>query len=206
MNTSLNCALSAALLLIAVSPVYAGGGKQTTYLQNWGVAPQTRMYGGASIGVASQDKFSDGNATAGKIYGGIRFNQAWSLEGGYMGFGEVEHEGKDDRNPMQLSSDSNALYVAGVGYMPVSNQMEVFGKAGLAKWTQDNTKEVPRIDTYDSLHDSGTSPMLGLGAQYWLNKNMQARAEWERVVNMGDGDDFETDADSFSIGLTFSTY
>lgn len=206
MNKSLNCALGAALLIIAVSPVQAGGGKQTTYLQNWGVAPQTRMYGGASIGVASQDKFSDGNAASGKIYGGVRFNQAWSLEGGYMGFGEVEHEGKEGRNAMQLSSDSNALYVAGVGYAPVSNKMEVFGKAGLAKWTQDNTKQVERIDTNESMHESGTSPVFGVGAQYWLSKNMQARAEWERVMNMGEGDDFETDADSFSVGLSFSTY
>ncbi|MCB1638762.1 MAG: hypothetical protein KDI15_07930, partial [Thiothrix sp.] len=53
--------------------------------------------------------------------------------------------------------------------------------------------------------DDGISPMLGLGVQYQLNQNLHLRTEWDHVFNTGSGSDYETDVDSYSIGMIYST-
>ncbi|PID50506.1 MAG: hypothetical protein CR991_01145 [Proteobacteria bacterium] len=198
--------LSTILLSLYLTPAHAGGGNNGAYLQNWGVSPQTRFYGGAGLGMASQDQFDDGNAAFGRIYGGVRFNHLFSAEVGYLGLGEVESDTMDGRNPATLKSDSRALYAAGLAYMPVSSNLELMGKAGVLKWDQDNTKHVERVDISSHSNDDGVSPLIGLGAQYWINPNIQTRVELEHIFGMGEADDYETDVNMLSAGLNFSTY
>lgn len=193
--------------LTIVSSVEAGGNYQK---QNWGVSPQAHLYGGASLGLSNQSAFDDGLTLGGKIYGGMKFNRMLGAEVGYMHIGEAEGESKDapgGRLKADLTSDMDAIYAAAVGYLPVAPHMDLIGKAGVARWSQANSKNVKEIAEKSSSSDEGISPLIGVGAQYRVGPNMHIRGEWEHTFGAGTEDtDFETGVDLLSVGMTFSTF
>lgn len=205
-------AIAASLLLglgglIISSTVEAGG---TYQRQNWGVSPQAHLYGGASLGLSNQGAFDDGITPGGKVYAGMKFNRMFGAELGYMSLGEAETVTKDSpggRLDADLTSDMDAIYAVGVGYLPVAPRMELLGKAGVAHWSQDSSKDVKDISEKTTTNDSGLSPLLGLGAQYRVGPNMHIRGEWEHAFGTGTEDtDFETGVDLMSVGVTFSSF
>ena len=108
-----------------------------------------------------------------KLFGGYQFNDMFGLEGNYTSFGE----------------DVTGMALAGVAAMPVGEQLEVFGKAGVMKWTDESVAGIDRSDS---------DMLLGIGASYIMDNNWGIRGEYETV----DGD---IDASMYSIGATFST-
>ncbi|WP_298606989.1 outer membrane beta-barrel protein [uncultured Thiothrix sp.] len=193
--------------LLMSSSVEAGGSYQK---QNWGVSPQAHLYGGGSLGLSNQGAFDDGLTVGGKVYGGMKFNRMLGAEVGYMHIGEAEGESKDTpdgRLKADLTSDMDAIYAAAVGYLPVAPHMDLIGKAGVARWSQDSSKDVKEIAEKSSTTDDGISPLIGVGAQYRVSPNMHIRGEWEHAFNAGTKDTaFETGIDLMSVGVTFSTF
>lgn len=187
------------------------------YLQGWGIAPQTRFYAGGSLGAANQNEYEDGNAVAGKLYGGLRYGRYLGAEVGYAALGDAETTGEGRVKP-SLINETDGLYAAVMGYIPMAQRTELFAKAGVMKWDSDytaNYKQTHNDNGYpdSSGNGSGTSPLIGVGAQYHLNPNMQLRGEWERVIGTGDkindnGYDYnyESDIDLLTVGLTISTF
>jgi hypothetical protein len=47
--------------------------------------------------------------------------------------------------------------------------------------------------------------LIGGGAQFQLNNNLRVRGEWEHMFNIGSDSAYETDADLYSLGLSYST-
>ena len=204
-------AIAASMLLglglVVSSSVDAGGNYQK---QNWGVSPQAHIYGGANLGLSNQGAFDDGLTVGGKVYGGMKFNRMFGAELGYMNFGEAETESKDTPNGRlvaDLTSNMDAVYAAGVGYLPVAPHMELIGKAGIARWSQESSKDVKEISEKTTATDSGISPLIGVGAQYRVGPNMHVRGEWDHAFGAGAEDtEFETGVDLLSVGVTFSTF
>lgn len=133
------------------------------------------LYGGAAVGQAETNCGKSGkcDSSAWKLFGGYQFNDMFGLEGNYTNFGE----------------DVTGLGLAGVAAMPVGEQLEVFGKAGVMKWTDESVSGTERSDS---------DMLLGIGASYIMDDNWGIRGEYETV----DGD---IDASMYSIGATFST-
>nr|CAA6830496.1 MAG: Unknown protein [uncultured Thiotrichaceae bacterium] len=178
------------------------------YLQGWGVAPQTRFYAGGNLGVAQNSEYDD-NGTAGKLYGGLRYGRYLGAEVGYALMGEVETPGEGRIAPT-LNNETDGIYAAAMGYLPVAHRTELFGKAGVMKWNSDYSTKYSKENNdigYEnsSSSDDGTSPLIGIGAQYHMNPNMFFRGEWERVLGAGN-DDNETDIDLLTVGVTLSTF
>lgn len=199
-------AIAASMLLglglVLSTSVEAGGSYQK---QNWGVSPQAHLYGGASLSLSNQNAFDEATV-GGKIYGGMKFNRILGAELGYMHLGEGSTTYKR-RTDFDLTSDMSAIYAAGVGYLPVAPHMELIGKAGLARWSQESTKYDHDIVEKTTASDSGFSPLVGIGAQYRVGSNMHLRGEWEHTFGAGTEDtDLETDIDLLSVGFTFSTF
>lgn len=185
--------------------VQAGG----DYLQGWGVAPQSRFYVGGSLGAANQNGFEEGSSGTGKLLGGMRYGRYLGAEIGYTALGEVERTGEERVAPV-IKGETDGLYAAVMGYMPVAHRTELFGKAGVMRWNSDYENDYSQDDNnngYDdsSSNDSGTSPLIGIGAQYHMNPNMFLRGEWERVISTGN-DANESDVDLLTVGVTLSTF
>ncbi|MFN3785781.1 MAG: outer membrane beta-barrel protein, partial [Thiothrix sp.] len=122
---------------------------------------QAPNYLGASIGKTSADSVCDpltwcGNtATSWKTFAGVRVNENIVLEGSYVDFGKQTGLGKAGTPDAQQASAFTLGAVAGI---PVSTQIEAFGKAGLARWTHKHQQNDSSTAT------TGTDVFVGAGA------------------------------------------
>ena len=121
--------------------------------------------------------------------------------------------GSQNGNPASMKNEVQSINAAGMAFVPITPQIEAFGKAGVGFWKRqseqtspDLTTTIPNskfITTQNS--DKGQSPLVGLGAQYRIDNNVHVRGEWEHLFNVGSDSNYETDMDSYSVGLTYST-
>ncbi|MBJ6610000.1 MAG: outer membrane beta-barrel protein [Candidatus Thiothrix moscowensis] len=185
------CAMSANTFAAESSAIFTPIGKSASKPDN---------YLGGSIGQSSADGFCDAlqncedTDQSWKLFGGVRVNETFVVEGGYINFGD--HKGQDAGT--DVSRSTTAAMLAGVAGIPVNEEIELFGKAGIARWSQERTDASGKSDS------KGTNLMMGAGANYDLGDNMGIRAEWERFKDIGDASS-KGDVDLLSVGVTFSS-
>jgi len=162
-----------------------------------------------SLGITSTSTVDDSD-TAWKLFAGYRFNKNFALEGGYADLGEATWNSTvtvPAAGTVSASWKGKAWSLAAVGILPVSEQFEVFGKIGAHRWDVDLsiTATGGGAVAADSLDDSGTGWLYGVGASYSFTKNMAVRAEWERYKDVGDENNTggQSDVDVWSLGLQF---
>ncbi len=172
----------------------------------------TKLYAGASIGAGRQgdtcnDPFFNGSCddkdVAWKVFGGARFNPMLGAEIAYNQLGSSKKSGTTAGSAASMENSLSGISASGVGYLPVAPDIEAFGKAGALFWNRETTQTTGTNNT--SSKDDGISPLVGIGAQYRLNDNLHLRGEWEHMFNTGADSAYETDADMYSVGLSYST-
>ena len=174
-----------------------------------------KYYLGAGIGAGRQggtceenfinDATCEDSGISYKVFGGARLNPMFAVEGGYRKFNDTKISGTDGSgNPTSLEKSISGYDLEAVAFFPVSQEIELFGKAGLMKWNQDTVKK----ETIQTSNDSETSVslLLGGGAEYKMNDNIKLRGEWERVFKTGGTNSSETDIDMITAGITFSAF
>lgn len=138
------------------------------------------------------------STTAFKIYGGYNYTQNFGVEAGYADLREASISG----GGATATSKPRALYVAATGTLPVNEQFSVFGKLGVSA---NRTKIGARYTGFnESVTDNQTSPFIGVGAAYVLNKNVSLVAEYENFGKVAkDGSD-SVKADLLSVGVRYA--
>lgn len=120
-----------------------------------------------------------------KIFGGYRFNDNVAVEVFHADLGDAEVS--DGVDWVKVGADGYG--VSAVGLLPVSDNFDLFAKAGMFHWSADVTSSVGV-----SGGDDGTDLTYGIGAAYNM-KNVSFRAEFERYDISGD------DIDMISAGV-----
>lgn len=173
-NTLLKTILASAITLSAVTattPVFADNG----------------FYTGIGVTQAFVDERGlDEDDTGGKIYGGYKFNDYFSIEGSYYDFGNIEDAGR------QLEADGVSLAI--IGSLPLTQYVSIFAKAGTHDWDAEARGVFPG----QSLRDSDTDAFYGAGVQYNFTDSITVRAEVERYEVE------ELDFDAATIGIQFN--
>jgi opacity protein-like surface antigen len=163
---------------------------------------QAPNYLGASIGSTTTDGFCNGlsacesTAKSWKAFAGVRMNENIVLESGYVDFGKQAGIASNGSTVGQQASAYTAAAIAGV---PVNDQIEAFGKAGVARWAVDTTTSTTTTAS------KGTDVLIGAGANYDFGNNMGVRAEWERYKDVGSDATHNNDIDLLSLGFIFSS-
>jgi opacity protein-like surface antigen len=163
---------------------------------------QAQNYLGASIGSIKANDFCSGLQECGnsdkswKAFAGIRANENIVVEGSYVNLGKQQGQ---DTVGNTVSQNTTAFTVAGVAGFPMNDQIELFGKAGAARWSAKHT------DSTGTTEDKGTNVLVGAGANYDLGDNLGLRAEWERFKDVGITTGQQGDIDLLSVGITFSS-
>ena len=225
MKQYINWSIASALLL-SQSIVHAGG----SGLSGSGVPSNMKFYAGASAGLSSHDGACNGEIeplyscddkdTGYKVFGGVRLDPdqhassymlpAIGLEAGYIDFGENKASGKEPpRGDYKRESDNNisGIYAAAVGYLPVSANTEVMGKAGALFGTQESSVKTDYTNPItDNFSNDDVSALVGVGVQHKFSPNLAVRGEYERALKVGKDTVNETDASLLSVGAVFSTY
>ena len=148
-------------------------GSAALILSAGAIAQQTvpGFYAGLDVGQAD---IGDEDDTAFKLYGGYQFHRNIAAE---IGYSRLLDKG---------GVEATAIEVVAVGIFPVANQLSILGKLGFAN-----------IDVeVGGFSDDSTELTYGLGVQYDFNRNLGARAQWQRY-------DTESEVDLFTIGIVY---
>ena len=118
--------------------------------------------------------------------GGYRVNDNFAVEAAYLYLGEAE----DDVAPI-WEAEVTGFNFSAVGILPVSEQIDLFGKVGMFMWDVEISER-----GYGKLgSEDGTDLSFGLGAAFNVTHEFSVVAEYQRFNDVADGD-----LDNFSIG------
>ena len=164
----------------------------------------------------------DDSSLGWKLFAGYNFNQYFGAEFAYVDLDEVKAGGKADIKGSlrgdnfstevsgELSGEINGFTFAGVGRYPVTDQLDIFAKAGGFYWDIDLKAKFSSSGDLGSVpfsrSDSGISYVFGLGIEYSITENLSLRAEWERYGYDFDKNNIRTDGDVdfFSAGVVYA--
>lgn len=118
--------------------------------------------------------FADIDSTSWKLYGGFRPLSLLAIETDYIDLGGRSSSGGIINNN---HSDANAFAGYAVGFLPIPLPLlDVFGKAGLARWTLDGSSISSIVP--GNFSTDGTSFAWGVGTQAHVG-SFGARLEYE---------------------------
>jgi OOP family OmpA-OmpF porin len=183
--------------LMAVAGLAAS---QATFAQ---AAQDRGWYAGGSLGQSTADcdvsPFScDDKDTSWKIFGGYQINRNFAVELGYANLGELTISGFG----ANITAESTAWDLVGVGIFPINNQFSVYGKLGFYRGTVDVSSNVG-----GSGDDSTNGVTFGAGARYNFSPKVGLQAEWQRYGKLeapsGSALSGDSDIDVLSIGIVW---
>ena len=159
-------------------------------------AQETGWYGGLDVGSShlsgintdSLDSF-DKSDTAFDVNLGYRLNRNFAVEGAYTDLGKFHFSsaaGDGDVKPTAVS-------LSAVGILPLQSNFSLYGKAGIA---HTETKALGASDTKDGL-------LAGAGVMYDFNRNVYAKAGWDRFDDVGNDATGKGHADIYSLGVGY---
>ncbi|MYM66216.1 outer membrane beta-barrel protein [Pseudoduganella sp. FT55W] len=160
-------------------------------------------YIGANVGRAEQKvdvesySFKE-STTAYKLYGGYTYNRNFGFEVGFADLREAEKRG----NGARIASEPKTVYIAATGTLPLNDQFALFGKVGVASSHVKVSASAPGISASGS--DNQTSPYIGVGASFALNKNVSFVAEYENFGKIAKDGGSHIKADFFSAGVRYA--
>ncbi len=98
------------------------------------------------------------------------FNNGFGIEGGYIDFGKPD----DDFLGETAQIDAEAWNLYGVGTLGLSDNFDLFAKAGLISWEADSFLNGVPVGV-----DDGEDLALGIGAKFGSESGLGLRAEFE---------------------------
>lgn len=138
------------------------------------------LYFGASIGSSHLDEDFNGlnidtDATAYRFVGGFQLGDYLGIEGGYHNFGDfaetVNIGGFSTRS--EIAADGWTL--GGTLGLPLSDQISLFGRAGVFFWDADVGVNGFSIDLPEN-----ENPYYGAGAKVDITPNLSLVGDWTR--------------------------
>ena len=161
-------------------------------------------YVGISLGVSKLGPRSEGNDGShgdrpgvAKFYGGYRLTDTWGVEAGWVQLGRVHKDTTaNDGSKVQHNGDVHSLYLAGTGRVALGAGFSLTGKAGVS-FGRVSAKE--SADTDFTLGGSKASPLLGIGAEYKVNRNIALTFDLDGYGKVSD----KVKAGTATIGLRY---
>ena len=152
------------------------------------------------------------NGLAGRLALGYQFNQNFAVEVGYLQLGQRKVNVLVSPEQSSLKLRQNALDLVGKGIIPVSNNIDVYGKLGVAYLTSDIKETVKEgghsTTTYD-LNDVARvnkhqwAPEAAIGVTYDITPNVSVDTSWTHIQPLGKNRPGNIDFVAVGLGYNF---
>ena len=155
------------------------------------------FYVGASIGTAGLDEDFDGlaiddNSTSYRLVAGYKFNDNFSLEGGYHDFGDFEQDIDINGVISRVSLTADGFTLGATASVPLSDQFSLFGRAGWFFWAGD-----AEINNVSQATPEDSNLYLGGGISFAVSDRLNLIGDWSRYELDG------VNSGVFSVGIQF---
>jgi OOP family OmpA-OmpF porin len=156
------------------------------------------FYLGGNIGRANLDEDFDGlnidaNSASYGLVGGWRFNDHFSLEGGYFDFGNFEQNIDIEGATSSVSLSANGFTLGATGSVPLGDKFSLYGRAGWFFWAGD-----AEVNNVSQATPEDRNLYLGAGISYAVNDRFKVSGDWTRYELDG------VNSGVFSMGIQFS--
>lgn len=162
-------------------------------------------------------KHLSNNGLAGRVALGYQFNQNFAVEAGYMQLSESKVDGaiqipkKRGLTPATLKLQQNAIDLVGKGIIPINNNINVYGKLGVA-YINTNFKGTVQIQgtptmTVD-LNDKADvakhkwAPEAAIGISYDITPNVSLDTSLTHIQPLGSNK--PGNIDFVAVGLSYN--
>ena len=154
------------------------------------------------------------NGLAGRIALGYQFNQNFAVEAGYLQLGQKKVNGtlrNSDGVKGTLKLQQNAIDLVGKGIIPVSDNLNVYGKIGVA-YVMTNIEGDIALKTTDVTANLNTSakvakhkfaPEVALGVSYDITPNVSVDTSWTHIQPLGNNKPGNIDFVAVGLGYNF---
>ncbi|WP_160300448.1 porin family protein [Chromobacterium vaccinii] len=156
--------------------------------------------------VKSQEGITDNKAAGGswEVGAGYRFGSYFATELSYIDLGKMQYAAGDEDEKANFSVPMRAERLALVGILPVSDDVEVFGKVSLNNVHTTLKGEAGGESGSES--KSKVMPGIGIGASYAITKNVALRGEYEYIksaMNSVAGESVASGTNLFKVGVSY---
>ncbi|WP_342228274.1 outer membrane beta-barrel protein [Rickettsiella endosymbiont of Rhagonycha lignosa] len=167
---------------------------------------------------AQDNKNLSDNGLAGRIALGYQFNQNFAVEAGYLQLGEskvnlgVVHHPSLGESEGTLKLQQNAIDLVGKGIIPVANNVNVYGKLGVAYVTSNvkgslQTPGQPNINidfnNNANIAKHKWAPEVALGVSYDITPNVSVDTSWTHIQPLGNNKPGNIDFVAVGLGYNF---
>ncbi|MDQ8038858.1 MAG: outer membrane beta-barrel protein [Rickettsiella sp.] len=152
------------------------------------------------------------NGLAGRLAIGYQFNQNFAVEMGYLQLNKKKVDGTVDRLPASISLQQNAIDLVGKGILPIANNVNVYGKLGVAYLTTtiEGKGQVDKLvpATFDLDGTAGVSkhkwaPEAAIGVSYDITPNVSVDTSWTHIQPLGSKRPGNIDFVAVGLGYNF---
>ncbi|MES2141973.1 MAG: outer membrane beta-barrel protein [Pseudomonadota bacterium] len=153
------------------------------------------------------------NGLAGRLAIGYQFNQNFAVEMGYLQLNKKKVNGTigADLTPASISLKENAIDLAGKAILPIANNLNVYGKLGVAYLTttvNGKTTENGNPATYDlngaaNIAKHKWAPEAAIGVSYDITPNVSVDTSWTRIQPVGNNRPGSIDFVAVGLGYNF---
>jgi OOP family OmpA-OmpF porin len=167
-----------------------------------------------TLNIAGINESQDKTDTAYKIFAGYNILPYLAVEGGYAYLGKPAYNyagtGIYAGFTGAATAEESSWFLAAKGTYNLNEQIGLFVKAGVAfnryqvTGNTNNAAVNAAVGFPSSISKNTTEPLLGIGAEFNLIKQVSIRAEWESFGRFGnENDSGRTDASMWSIGVAY---
>jgi OmpA-OmpF porin, OOP family len=183
---------------------YIGGGVGNAKIKDFKSSFLTPPPPSTSGGLYDVDRSSPSY----KAFVGTQLHRNFGLELGYMGIGSFGAR-RDTAGPagtLAARIQTSGLYFDAIGWAPIADRFALFAKIGILA----SDTRIAGSSTVAGLVAPNTKRRevnlkYGLGAQFNYNREIAFRAEWERINNLGNKNDYglETNAEVITASVLY---
>ena len=181
--------------------VLGAAGRASVDIDNGAIDASVRAAGALTSNTTSDEKVS-----AWKLAVGYQFNRNFALELSYADFDNFKLE-TVTTGPAGVANgriDGKAYSLDAIGIIPVSANVDLFGRLGFHRWDVDTrvAAVIGGATATANASENGTDWKFGLGARWNFNRNLGLQLEWERFNDVGDANATgRSDVDLVTLGL-----
>jgi OOP family OmpA-OmpF porin len=194
---------------------FYGQSDKDSNIEDYRVYAATRIYPSPVVQL-TVESLTDSLDTKDSAFGflaGYRFNSYFAVEGGYIDLGSVSYRAKAHGNitgiptdaTLNFDSETAGLTVSALGVWPLSYRWEVYGRAGALFSSNDfsiyyvDVEQEPKRARFS---DNDVDFFAGIGTSFNFLEIYDVRLEFQRILDAGDKNTDEADANVISIGVT----
>lgn len=200
-------ALLPLLFAVIASPAWADG----TYIvgevthSNLSLDTATFNQDLTAAGAAGLGSKGDGSGNQWRLQAGYQFNPYVAIEAGYIDMGKADYKASYAGGNAEGSVKAGGLDLAVLGIYPVTDKFSIFGKLGLIEAkVQSKLSSGPQAGVIVKDTTTQARPLLGIGASYQVLENVDLRADYDHVSDLGSASKGgKADADMVSAGLAY---